>query len=1243
MSCCSLTFNWFSQQLLDTCPHLKMQLLILSVLFVMTAFRAFGLKYYVYPSNDDGSPCQYANGCRNLTFYTADIDEYFTDDTIFYFLDGTHILDIDVLIEITDVNNLTFQAIDNEIERSDYDTLMISTTQIKCSSASGGFMFQNSSNILIHGLSFIGCGSATYIPVIFEFAIVSLYFESVFNVTLESLAVVNTTGIGVALTNCFDITILDSSFGMNQLSQECLLSDLPICSGGNIVMHYYETQDMELYNSTSITIMRSNFTRGFSSTPALSGGLALIYQINTTLSVLYDSLVAYGNTGIEGANYNFEISESADYTFIATNVIGLYGNNFDVIPAAITDVIQIIGGGFRIQDTTFSNTQSKYAIVQIINSEFSNNFANSYGGLSLSWLVKGVENINVTIENCRFVNNTGNIGAALYGYASRSLFSQNLYTALKNSYFEGNRAHVDEDEFNAAIFLQNLYIEAENVTVVNTEVTGMILIGSVMSISRNMTYINNSDSTNGGGLSLYETSVLLFNPPFYCSFINNTAARRGGGIYASVSFTSFNEDCFYQYAPTASNRNAESVLYFQGNVAGTAGDVLYGGNIINCVSGVTFRSVFQYPEQTGISVISSDPMTVCFCNNESMPDCNIKVESVSIAPGQTFYMQLVVVGQEEGAVRGIVQITDMTNVPSITVLRNLAVACNNVSYSIKLSNATQAASTLYLPLQRERGVINLDDAKILDISITPCPVGFDLDTVTGECTCIGVLQNVQTVVCDVTTEQMSREGSVWMGYDEMNNCTIVREDCPYDYCLTNNITFHITQPDPQCALNRAGVMCGACAEGYSLMLGTNKCGKCTNVSLLLIVVFFLAGFAIVGLITALNMTLSLGTINGLIFYGNIVKINEDIFFPYGPLPVLSQFISWINLDFGIESCFFDGMTALSKAWLHFVFPLYLWILVIVIIILARYSKIIAKLLGNNSVPVLATLILLSYAKLFRAILNVTIGTTIYCGSSESFAWYVDPNIGYNYPSHLSLVILASFFLFTAALPYTFILLLNQLIIVCLASNWCVKVGCNRLRLSLRLFFDAYNAPYKSSWTASWTGLLLLVRFIIVLIISLQTNSTEVVSATVLLAIVISVFAISGGVYKKDYLNYLEVWFLFNLLFLVAMVTMDDSRTQIATAISTTLILITFIGIVAFHCWLKLENTKFGNKIKSKVSKFDFLKKKEERNDIEDMVSKEYSITTIRTTSIGIDIRRRESLLYPLVESTNSSISGPVTV
>ena len=65
----------------------------------------------------------------------------------------------------------------------------------------------------------------------------------------------------------------------------------------------------------------------------------------------------------------------------------------------------------------------------------------------------------------------------------------------------------------------------------------------------------------------------------------------------------------------------------------------------------------------------------------------------------------------------------------------------------------------------------------------------------------------------------------------------------------------------------------------------------------------LLGIILVAVLFLLQLTVSSGMINGLIFYVNIVSINsvafelEKIFIP------LEVFVHWLNLDFGIETCF----------------------------------------------------------------------------------------------------------------------------------------------------------------------------------------------------------------------------------------------------------------------------------------------------------------------------------------------------
>ena len=126
------------------------------------------------------------------------------------------------------------------------------------------------------------------------------------------------------------------------------------------------------------------------------------------------------------------------------------------------------------------------------------------------------------------------------------------------------------------------------------------------------------------------------------------------------------------------------------------------------------------------------------------------------------------------------------------------------------------------------------------------------------------------------------------------------------------------------------------------------------------------GVALVFLLLICKLTVATGTLSGLVFYANIVGVNHTMFLPMGSLSV---FIAWLNLDLGIETCFYNGMDAYSKTLLQFVFPVYIWVLLGLLILISHYSQRFANMLGSNPVAVLATLILLSYAKLLRTVIT----------------------------------------------------------------------------------------------------------------------------------------------------------------------------------------------------------------------------------------------------------------------------------
>ena len=141
------------------------------------------------------------------------------------------------------------------------------------------------------------------------------------------------------------------------------------------------------------------------------------------------------------------------------------------------------------------------------------------------------------------------------------------------------------------------------------------------------------------------------------------------------------------------------------------------------------------------------------------------------------------------------------------------------------------------------------------------------------------------------------------------------------------------------------------------------------VNIVILLAAIIAGILLVTALLVLNMTVAVGLINGFIFYANIVAANSTVFFPLLEPSFPTVFVAWLNLDIGINVCFFDGLDAYTKTWLQLAFPVYVISRVIIVIKLSDVSVRFTRLIGRRDpIATLATLILLSYTKL----LSVTI-------------------------------------------------------------------------------------------------------------------------------------------------------------------------------------------------------------------------------------------------------------------------------
>ena len=294
----------------------------------------------------------------------------------------------------------------------------------------------------------------------------------------------------------------------------------------------------------------------------------------------------------------------------------------------------------------------------------------------------------------------------------------------------------------------------------------------------------------------------------------------------------------------------------------------------------------------------------------------------------------------------------------------------------------------------------------------------------------------------------------------------------------------------------------------------------------------------------------------------------------------SVFIAWLNLDFGFETCFYDGMDAYSKTWLQFVFPVYIWVLVKVMIFASNYSQRFANLLGSNPVSVLATLILLSYTKILRTLITAVYITYLeYPANYSRKVWLHDANIDYLSGIHIPLFLVAVLVFLFLFLPYTLFLLFGQ---------WLQAISHLRLfswvnSARLKPFIDSYHAPYKAKHRY-WPGLLLVFRFILLLVFALNPQQDPNINLLAILlgAGVLQLWAwVSGGIYKNWFLDALEGSFALNLIMLAAATyyVRLSKGNQLAVGYTSVIIAFgTFMVILTYHIFQQLRFTKLWKKV-----------------------------------------------------------------
>ena len=660
-------------------------------------------------------------------------------------------------------------------------------------------------------------------------------------------------------------------------------------------------------------------------------------------------------------------------------------------------------------------------------------------------------------------------------------------------------------------------------------------------------------------------------------------------------------------------------IYFSQNSATISGSTLYGGLLDRCTVsqlaeahklsnvGIAYFMYVSIPTyythkailiNTNISV-SSDPVQVCLCINNDR-DCTHR-SYIEVKKGENFTLSLVAVDQIGQPVNATIQTSlnfTESGIAEGQLARKIHAECTDLEFNV-VSPHNFENLTLYA---LDGPCKDADLSRVItEIHFLPCSCLLGLQvsgTNTTNCTCEchrDISQHVEH--CDGHTGSLVKrpQSRAWISYINDTNLTgyFVYTNCPFDYCLLTSPPVDLNQPngaDAQCAFNRSSRLCGSCQPGLSLSLGSSHCLPCPNYwpALLIAITMaaILAGLALVTLLLVLNMTVAVGTLNGLIFYANVVYANKSILLPFQDTNFITVFISWLNLELGIDTCYFPVMDTYIKTWLQLAFPAYVILLVVLVIVISSYSFKFSNLIGKKDpVATLATLILLSYAKLLETCFkSLSVGILKYPDEHPSqMLWLPDATVKFLSEKHIPLFIVAVSILLVG-LVYTTLLFSWQWLLY--IPRWRIFRWSRNLKI--QTFIETYHTPYTPKYRY-WTGLLLIVRITLYLVSAVNVSNNPTIA---LIAIIFAVCCIvilrnfiASRMYRKWPVDVLETYCYLNIL-LFAMFTWytldnSDSNQEAAAYTSVIITFIVLLLIILYHVYIyttvfsMIKKTKLG--------------------------------------------------------------------
>ena len=609
----------------------------------------------------------------------------------------------------------------------------------------------------------------------------------------------------------------------------------------------------------------------------------------------------------------------------------------------------------------------------------------------------------------------------------------------------------------------------------------------------------------GAAIQLF-SSFLILHEPLIATFLNNSALLYGGAIYADNVVIPGHHRCVIQINTNKTDlHNIDIILKFKGNIAGLAGNNIYATPLYKCsflypqhdkfeLVHFDWKSIvhFDTPNSlnNGLKPMSSQPVKICSCyhnhnTNKLVKNCSQLYAIPNIIntyAGKTVTISLCAVDDSCTIVYSpaVLSITNYHYKRDKLSENILYLKQGQTLVPLSGSNCTQIHYNVLTKLDElKHGRLNIatpgsPPSWSAELYVHPCPMGFVLKG--DECVCDSFIVDMSpSTKCNISTTTITIHSGQWLGHISSENKSKLgfASVCPPGNCKTDTLLFNVTDPFSICESNKMGILCSQCQHNMSVVFGSTECRPCSDLWLITIVGYALSGLLLVVVMLALPLTISEGPLAGIIIAMNITSVSTIDYLDSNNWFVYTArvFVSLMNLNLGFPMCLYNGMTPTVKTVIQFVYPVYLWVLIIGFIIFSHYSTRISNRTASYSVQVLASLIHLSFSKVLITFVDIIAYVPVHTAQEGTVVvWYGDGNVEY-LSSHQHIV------LFTVAVISLLLYIVPYILFVTL-GRYCMRWRC--VNKYLRPFLEAFQGPYKQG-QGYWYG----VRMITVVYVYLM--------------------------------------------------------------------------------------------------------------------------------------------------------------